>query len=85
MDELFFKILTEKHKDLVETIKNKKFFLLVPPAKSIMQNYLTKNFYESHLFFQSEFDEKNYVDLHGKVLELNNNTFHTFIGLFSFI
>ena len=80
MDELFFKILTEKHKELVETIKNKKFFLLVPPAKSIMQNYLTRYFYESHLFFQCEFEEKNYVDLHGKVLELNNNTFSTYMG-----
>ena len=80
MDELFFKILTEKFKDIVEMIKSKKFFLLVPPAKSIMQTYLTRSFYESHLFFQSEYDEKTYVDLHGKVLELSNNTFQTYIG-----
>ena len=80
MDETFFKILTEKHKDLVEMIRNKKFFLLVPPSKSIMQSMLNRNFYEGHLFFQCEFEEKNYIDLHGKVLELNNNTFQSYIG-----
>lgn len=80
MDELFFRVLTEKHKDLVEMIKTKKFFLLVPPPKSIVQSYLNRNFYEGHLFFQSEYDEKTYIDLHGKVLELTNNTFQTYMG-----
>ena len=62
MDELFFRILTEKQKDLFEIIKTKKFFILVPPSKIIEQKNLTRNFYECHLFIQNEYDEKFYID-----------------------
>ena len=81
MEQLFFKILFEFQGDLLLLImKKKKYYLLVPPTKCILQNVLTTSFYENHLFYQSDYDERIYINLQGKVLELNNNTFQTHLG-----
>lgn len=81
MEELFFKVLFEFQGDLLVLFMNgKKYFLLVPPTKCIMQNVLTTSFYENHLFYQSDYDDRIYINLQGKVLELNNNIFQTHLG-----
>src|SRR5215213_9970334 len=80
MEELFFKVFFETQGDLLLLILKKKYFLLVPPSKCVSSSMLTKQFYENHLFYQSEYDDKTYINLQGKVLELNNNTFQTHLG-----
>lgn len=80
MDELFFRVLFETQGDLLLILMKKKYYLLVPPTKCISANMLTKQFYENHCFYQSEYDDRTYLNLQGKVLELNNNTFQTHLG-----
>ena len=80
MELLFFKILAETQSDLLLVMEKKKYNLLVPPSKCISQNMLTKQFYENHLFYQSDYDERTYINLNAKVLEFNNNTFQTHLG-----
>lgn len=80
MEDLFFKILNDKHKDLIEIAAKKKYMFLVPQAKYIIPNMLTRSFYDNHTFYQCEFDDKMYVNLNGRVLEIKNNQFLTFLG-----
>src|SRR5689334_5309839 len=81
MEELFFKILNEKHKDLVEIAAKKKFIFFTPQPKYITPNMLTRNFYDNHTFYQCEYDEKMYINLNARVIEVNkNNQFRTFLG-----
>ena len=80
MNELFFKELFEKHGDLLLIMMKRKYYLLVPPSKCITANMLTAQFYENHCFYQCEYDERTYLNLQGKVLELYNNTFQTHLG-----
>ena len=80
MDELFFKLLLETQGDLLLLIMKRKYYLLVPPTKCISSNMLTTPFYENHVFYQSDYDDRTYINLQGKVLELNNNTFQTHLG-----
>ena len=80
MELLFFKILSETQSDLLLLMQKKKYNLLVPPSKCISQTMLTKQFYENHLFYQCDYDERTYINLNAKVLEFNNNTFQTHLG-----
>jgi hypothetical protein len=86
-DNAFFKILNEKHRDLLETCKyipnpaqRKKYSIMVPPSKYITTNMLTRSFYDNHIFFQCEYDDKMMINLNGKVIQSNNNQFQTFLG-----
>lgn len=79
-DTLFFKNLIEKNKDLVEMAAKKKYTFMVPLAKYIAPNMLTRSFYDNHTFYQCDYDPKIYINLNGKVLELKNNQFVTFLG-----
>ncbi len=80
MEELFFKELFEKQGDILLLMMKKKYYLLVPPTKCITANMLTTQFYENHCFYQCEYDDRTYLNLLGKVIELNNNTFQTHLG-----
>lgn len=79
-DILFFKNLIEKNKDLVDVVTKKKYTFIVPLAKYITPNMLTRSFYDNHTFYQCEYDHKMYINLNGKVLEIKNNSFQTFLG-----
>lgn len=79
-DTLFFKILNEKHKDLLEAASKKKYTFMVPPAKNIAPNMLIRTFFDNHTFFHCEYDEKMQISLNGRVLQFNNNQFTTFLG-----
>jgi len=42
---------------------------------------LTRNFYDNHIFYQCEYEDKVYINLNGKAIELSsNNQFQTFLG-----
>lgn len=79
-DFLYFKVLSEKHKELIEIGAKKKYLFIVPQAKYIAHNMLVRNFYDNHTFFISDYDEKMYINLNGRVLELKNNQLNTILG-----
>jgi hypothetical protein len=50
-------------------------------AKFISNNLLTRPFYDDHIFYQCEYDEKIYINLNGKAIELSSsNQFQTYLG-----
>ncbi len=54
---------------------------MVPIPKFISLNLLTRNFYDNHIFYQCEYEDKVYINLNGKAIELSsNNQFQTFLG-----
>lgn len=79
-DILFFKILMRKQPDLMEVAIKKRYTFIVPLAKFITPNMLTRSFYDNHTFYQCEYDENMYINLNGKVLELSENRFVSFLG-----
>ena len=79
-DALFFKVLTEKNKDLLEMAIKKKYTFMVPSAKFIAPNMLTRAFYDNHIFYECEYDPKYQINLNGKVIEIRNNQFYTYLG-----
>jgi hypothetical protein len=79
-DALFFKILTEKNRDLLDIAIKKKYTFMVPAAKFIAPNMLTRTFYDNHTFYECEYDPKYQINLNGKVIEIKNNQFHTYLG-----
>lgn len=84
MDEnrLYFKILEEKHSDLLKVAFKKKYQFLAPSNKYISHTMLNKVFYENHIFFQSDYDPTLFVSLSGKVLQQNLSEiyFQSYIG-----
>jgi hypothetical protein len=79
-DALFFKVLTEKHKELLDISIKKKYTFMVPLAKFIAPNMLTRAFYDNHTFYECEYDPRYQINLNGKVIEIKNNQFHTNLG-----
>ena len=79
-DALFFKILSEKNKDLLDIAIKKKYTFMVPAAKFITPNMLTRTFYDNHTFYECEYDPKYQINLNGKVIEIKNNQFNTYLG-----
>ena len=79
-DALFFKILTEKNKDLLDIAIKKKYTFMVPSAKFITPNMLNRTFYDNHTFYECEYDPKYQINLNGKVIEIKNNQFNTYLG-----
>lgn len=54
---------------------------LVPIPKFIDENFLTRNFYNNHIFYQCDYDEKIYINLNGRALELSStHQFQTYLG-----
>jgi predicted lactoylglutathione lyase len=50
-------------------------------AKFISNDLLKRTFYENHIFYQCEYDEKIYINLNGKAIELSSsNQFQTYLG-----
>ena len=84
MDEnkLYFKVLEEKHSELLRVSFKKKYQFLAPSNKYISQTMLNKTFYENHIFFLSDYDPTLFVSLTGKVLQMNlaECYFQSFIG-----
>jgi hypothetical protein len=79
-DTLFFKVLMDKNKDLMEIGSKKKYIFMVPLAKYITPNMLIRTFYDNHIFFVCEYDDKMYINLNGRVIQLINNLFESFLG-----
>lgn len=53
----------------------------MPIPKFISLNLLTRNFYDNHIFYQCEYDDKIYINLNGKAIELSTiNQFQTYLG-----
>lgn len=52
---------------------------MVPPSKYITHNMLNRAFYDNHLFYHCEYDEKMMINLAGKVIQSNNNQFNTYL------
>jgi hypothetical protein len=53
---------------------------MVPPAKYITHNMLNRQFYDNHIFYNCEYDEKLMINLSGKVIQSTNNQFHTYLS-----
>lgn len=53
---------------------------MVPQAKYITPNMLNRPFFDNHVFFQCEYDEKILINLNGRVIQSNNNQFQTYLG-----
>lgn len=53
---------------------------IVPQSKFITPNMLERHFYDNHTFYQCEYDESIYISLSGRVLQLLDNQFKTFLG-----
>lgn len=80
-DKLFFKFLEERNMDLFQTAVRKKYTFLVPSAKYLSSNMLTRHFYDNHTFYQCEYDPTLMVSLCGKVMQIQNGCqFNTFLG-----
>ena len=80
MEDLFFKVLNEKNKDLLEIASKKKYTFMVPLSKFITPNMLIRPFYDNHTFYASEYDDKIHINLNGRALEYKNNQFQSYIG-----
>ena len=53
----------------------------MPLAKFITYNMLTRNFYDNHIFYQCNYDEKIFINLNGRAIELSSaNQFQTYLG-----
>lgn len=77
---LYFKVLSEKNKDLLEVAAKKQYTFMVPLAKFITPNMLLRPFYDNHTFYECEYDPNFFINLNGKVIEYKNNQINTFLG-----
>jgi hypothetical protein len=53
---------------------------MVPLDKYITPNMLIRTFYDNHCFYKCEYDPKLHISLTGRVIQLNDNQFKTFLG-----
>ena len=80
-DKLFFRILEEKHLDLLQVSIKNRYTFLIPSSRYLSPNMITRNFYENHMFFSCEYDRSLMVSLSGKVMEvISNSTLGTYLG-----
>jgi hypothetical protein len=81
-DKIYLKILLEKYQDIVNSIIRNQYKIFIPPYKYISQDMLSKNFYENHIFYQSEYNPLLYISLNGRVIEQSQSEdfFQTYIG-----
>lgn len=77
-DRFFFRFLEEKYSELLKVAVRKNYIFLIPSAKYVSTQ--NKNFYESHTFYQSEYEPNYLISLQGKVLEHKDKAFHTYLG-----
>ncbi|MCQ2821687.1 MAG: hypothetical protein MJ252_30890 [archaeon] len=79
-EDLFLKILQDNYPDLYQMALQKKYKILVPQKRCIIETMLNRNFYDNHIFNVSRFDDSMYVNLNGKVLKLDNQKFTSYLG-----
>lgn len=79
-NRFFFKTLEDKYAELLKTAVKKKYVFLIPSYKFVTPNMQNKYFYESHIFYQCDYDTSLFVSLNGRVLEHTANSFNTFLG-----
>ena len=53
---------------------------MIPPSKYITLNMLTRPFYDNHIFYNCEYEEKMLINLNGKVIQSNNNQVQTYLS-----
>ena len=79
-EDLFLSTLAKNFPDIYEIARKKKYKLLVPLKRCIIETMLNRNFYDNHIYAVSKYDENMYVNLNGRVLKLDNQKFTSFLG-----
>lgn len=81
MNDAFYKTLQESFPDLLKTIEDRKYIILIPERSIVQKSMLSdKNFFLNHIFYVSEYNEKYFINLMGKVLRYEHPRFISHLG-----
>ena len=57
----FFRTLQDKYSEFLKVAVRKKYIFFIPSKKYVTPNMQTKAFYESHTFYQNDYDPSLFV------------------------